>query len=189
MIASTTSNTGTRLVIRGALAALGALLVTSLLAGGCGSVTTGGTGGSTGTTGTGGAGGGGVCAPGSTISCTCHAISVQGIETCLADGSGYGPCTEEDGGTCACPQGRSDGCCVGDGLCCSCVLGCDASHSFKFPDPVADALIACVCASSSCATACKGECAGGGIGADCAPCVKQLGMGECSMQYQACGGG
>ncbi len=178
MIASTNSRTRTSSAPRRALAAL---IVTSLLA--CGDVS-----GPGGTGGTGGSGGGGVCAPGSSTSCTCHAISGPGKKACLADGSGYGPCTEQDGGTCECPAGRSDGCCYGDGLCCSCVKGCDQSHEFKYPDPEGDALIACVCASGMCATACKSECVHGGIGADCAPCVKQLGMNECSAQYQACGG-
>ncbi|MEO7331639.1 MAG: hypothetical protein ABI193_23895 [Minicystis sp.] len=182
MIASTNSQTKATLTTRRVLAALGALVVTVLVA--CGG---GGSSGS-GTVGGTGAGGADVCAPGSSTSCTCHAVSSPGTQACLADGSGYGPCTEQDGGTCACPAGRSDGCCSGDGLCCSCVKGCDSTHEFMFPDPAGDALIACVCASGMCAAACKSECEGGGIGADCAPCVKQLGMSECSAQYQACGG-
>ncbi len=127
------------------------------------------------------------CVPGATMSCTCHAVSSPGVATCLADGSAYGPCTEQDGSTCACPTGRSDGCCPGDGLCCSCVQGCGPGQEFS-QDPKIDALIACVCAAGVCADECKTECAGGGIGADCAPCVKKAGMAQCQTQYQACGG-
>jgi hypothetical protein len=107
--------------------------------------------------------------------------------TCLPDGTGYGPCLEGDGGTCACPVGRGDGCCLGDGLCCACVQGCNASKNPE-QDPPTDALIACVCAVGVCATECKSECAGEGIGADCAPCVKLAGMNQCKAEYQACGG-
>lgn len=128
------------------------------------------------------------CAPGSTKSCTCHAISLPGLATCLPDGSGYAECLEQDGGTCECPAGRSDGCCYGDGLCCACVKGCGQEHEFSFPDPVVDALIACVCAAGVCADECKSECDHGGIGMTCAPCVRQAGMDQCKDEYQACGG-
>lgn len=127
------------------------------------------------------------CAPGATMACTCHAVGIPGVATCLADGSGYGDCTQEDGGTCGCPEGRGDGCCLGDGLCCSCVGGCDPAKD-PSPDATVDALIACVCEAGVCAEECKTECAGGGIGAGCSPCVKKAGMNQCKTQYQACGG-
>src|SRR5690242_6792066 len=57
------------------------------------------------------------CTPGAVMSCTCHAVMPPGIATCLADGSGYGPCMGADGSDCTCPPGRGDGCCIGDGLC------------------------------------------------------------------------
>jgi hypothetical protein len=76
---------------------------------------------------------------------------------------------------------------MGDGICCSCVTGCDPSLDFT-QDPKVDALIACACAAGVCADECKSECAGGGIGGACAPCVKKAGMDQCKTQYQACGG-
>jgi hypothetical protein len=121
------------------------------------------------------------------MSCTCHAVSAPGVATCLADGSGYAPCLDANGGTCACPLGRGDGCCAGDGQCCPCVQGCDPNKTPGDEAPT-DALIACACAAGVCDTECKTECAGGGIGADCAPCVKTAGMNQCKTQYLACGG-
>ncbi|MDI1446994.1 hypothetical protein [Polyangium sp. 6x1] len=136
---------------------------------------------STSASGTGG-GGGAACVPGSTTSCTCHAIQPPGVTTCQADGN-WGPCMAENGDDCTCPAGRSDGCCAGDGLCCPCVQGCDPTK-----DDLADALIACVCAAGVCADACKVECAGEGITGDCTPCVQQAAMGACKAEYEACGG-
>ncbi|WP_437787556.1 hypothetical protein [Sorangium sp. So ce1097] len=127
------------------------------------------------------------CVPGTTMQCTCHAAREPGVATCLADGSGYGPCTEQDGSDCACPEGRGDGCCPGDGICCACVPGCDESTVFQ-QDPETDALIACVCAADVCAEACAWECAGKGLTANCAPCVQQAAMDACASQYEACGG-
>jgi hypothetical protein len=63
------------------------------------------------------------------------------------------------------------------------VQGCDPNKDIE-----TDALIACACAAGVCADQCKGECAGQGIGADCAPCVKTAGMDQCKAEYQACGG-
>ncbi|WP_437509377.1 hypothetical protein [Sorangium sp. So ce1099] len=166
-------------------------LFTAALAAACGSTTTdpdpSGSGGSTATATVTSSATGTSCAPGSTMSCTCHAISGPGVATCLDDGSGYGPCMDQDGSECSCPQGRSDGCCQGDGLCCSCVRGCDpgADH---VQNPETDALIACVCAAGVCADECASECAGEGITADCEPCVQQAGMDACKTQYEACGG-
>lgn len=125
-------------------------------------------------------GGGGVCTPGSTMPCICHQGSVSGEMTCLADGSGYGDC----GGACQCPEGRSDGCCAGDGICCSCVGTC--GNPF-LQDPATDAFIACVCQASVCgADACMNECAGQGIGADCKPCADAAGQGACQKEAAAC---
>lgn len=121
------------------------------------------------------------CVPGEQMSCVCHQGSTEGTMTCLPDGSAYGPCE----GECACPQGRSDGCCAGDGICCPCVQGCDPSTSFE-QDPETDALIACICAGEVCVSECENECAGQGIGADCAPCVEQAGMDACMAEYLAC---
>ncbi|WP_437672248.1 hypothetical protein [Sorangium sp. So ce131] len=127
------------------------------------------------------------CVPGSTTSCTCHAVSGPGTATCLPDGSAYGPCQEEGGGECACPLGRSDSCCPGDGICCPCVLGCDEDKIFS-QDPATDALIACACAAGVCAEECEVECAGEGISARCAPCVEQAGMDQCKAELEACSG-
>jgi hypothetical protein len=121
------------------------------------------------------------CTPGETASCICHQGGTEGTMTCLPDGSGFGACE----GECACPPGRSDGCCAGDGICCSCVLGCDPATDFD-QDPETDALIACVCEAGVCDDACSGECLGQGIGADCAPCVEQAGMDACMAEHAAC---
>jgi hypothetical protein len=122
-----------------------------------------------------------VCTPGATMDCVCHQGSTTGTMTCLPDGSGYGPCE----GECACPLGRSDGCCFGDGICCPCVQGCDPDTAFS-QDPETDALIACVCAAAECQDACANECAGNGIGDDCEPCVEQVGMDACMAELLAC---
>ncbi|WP_437715658.1 hypothetical protein WMF45_04095 [Sorangium sp. So ce448] len=130
---------------------------------------------------------GATCAPGETMSCTCHAVGAPGVATCLADGSGYGPCMEQGGGACRCPLGRSDGCCPGDGICCACVQGCDPNTD-PLQDAETDALIACVCAAGVCADECERECAGQGIAADCRACVQQAGADACKAEYEACGG-
>lgn len=127
------------------------------------------------------------CVPGSTMQCTCHAVSGPGVATCLPDGSAYGACMGEDGSDCTCPPGRGDGCCMGDGICCACVQGCDPGTDSQ-QDAETDALIDCVCAAGVCADECEVECAGGGITADCAPCVQRAGMDACKAQYEACGG-
>ncbi|WP_433933573.1 hypothetical protein AB3662_04350 [Sorangium cellulosum] len=166
-------------------------MVTAALSVACGSTTTDpdptGSGGSTASSTSASSATGTACAPGTTMSCTCHAIQEPGVATCLADGSGYGPCMEQDGSDCSCPTGRGDGCCPGDGICCACVPGCDPSTAFD-QNPETDALIACVCAADVCADACASECAGEGLTADCAPCVEQAAMDVCKSQYEACGG-
>ena len=127
-----------------------------------------------------GTGGGGVCVPGSTMPCICHEGGTMGEETCLPDGSGWGPC----GGACQCPEGRSDGCCPGDGICCSCVSGC--GDPFQ-ETPEQDAFINCVCQPDVCgSTGCMTECMGGGIGADCGPCAQAAANGDCASQAAAC---
>ncbi len=122
-----------------------------------------------------------VCTPGETMDCICHQGSTTGTMTCLPDGSGYGECE----GDCACPLGRSDGCCFGDGICCPCVLGCDPDTHFE-QDPETDALIACVCAAGVCDQECAIECGGGGISANCEPCVQEVGMDVCMAELLAC---
>ncbi|WP_437611181.1 hypothetical protein WMF20_05070 [Sorangium sp. So ce834] len=166
-------------------------LVAAALAAACGSTTTDpdptGSGGSAASSTSESSATGTSCVPGSTMSCTCHAINPPGIATCLPDGSAYGACMGEDGSDCACPLGRGDGCCAGDGICCACVQGCDPGTDMQ-QDAETDALIACVCAAGVCADECEVECAGGGITADCAPCVQQARTDACKAEYEACGG-
>ena len=136
--------------------------------------------------GSGGAGGGdaggadaGACTPGSTTTCICHQGGTEGTRTCLPDGSDFGPCE----GACKCPQGRGDGCCPGDGICCSCIpCGSDPFD----PGPAGDPFIACVCQADVCADACVVECGGNGIGAACQACAATAATGACQLQAQAC---